>query len=433
MNKKKVLIVGGGFAGMNCASKLIKDPHIHVTLIDKNNYHNFTPLLYQVATSALSVNDVATSFRRYFQGRANMDIKMAHAISLDPKKGVVSTAEGEVYQADFIVLAAGSVVNFFNTRGAEQYSFPLYNLIHAEKLRSRIIAVFEDADRNPNLIDQGALNFVIVGAGPTGTEVAGAISDMLNTALPKEFSDLALKKASVYIVDGNHVVLHAFSNESQAYAAKVLMSRGVRLNLGLLVKEVTEEYVLLSNGDKILTKTIIWAGGLKAASLADQCSLPQGHGGRITTNPELTVEGFPTIYALGDFADILASDGQSLPQLGSVAKQSGEWAAANILNQIAGKPTRPFKYDDKGIMAMIGRNAAIAEIGTKRRELKGFIAYLAWLGVHASLLSTLGQKAGSIIQWIWNYFSCVPSLQILDREDSARINWNDQVKVKEKS
>lgn len=248
---------------------------------------------------------------------------------------------------------------------------------------------------------------------------------MLNIALPKEFYDLSLKKASVYLVDANHAVLAPFSKESQDYAAAILKKRGVNLHLGLLVKEVSQDGVVLSNGEKILTKTIIWAGGLKAADLASHCGLSQGHGGRLNVLTDLTVEGFPTIYAPGDFANVPGSDGKSLPQLASVAKQSGEWVARNILDQIEGKPRSPFQYSDKGIMAMIGRNAAIAEIGTKRRELKGFFAYCAWLGVHLSLLSTIRQKIGTCIEWVWDYFGHIPTLQILDREESARIKWNN--------
>jgi NADH dehydrogenase len=219
IKEKKVIIVGGGFAGMSCAKKLVANRSIHVTLIDKNNYNKFTPLLYQVATSALSADDAATSFRHYFQGKPNIDIKMAQVISVDPKTLTVNTKEGESYQGDFLVLAAGSVVNFFDTLGAEQNSFPLYNLIDAERLRSRIIAVFEDVDRNPKLIEQGALNFVIVGAGATGTEVAGALSDMLRLAFPKEFSDLIIKQARIYLVDHSSSVLKNFSINSQEYAA----------------------------------------------------------------------------------------------------------------------------------------------------------------------------------------------------------------------
>lgn len=423
MNKHRVVIVGGGFAGMTCAKKLINNPAIHVTLIDRNNYHEFTPLLYQVATSSIAPSGAAIALRHYFSGKSNIDIKMGNVTSVDPQNLTVKLEGGESYTGDSLILAAGSVVNFFGTAGAEEFSFPLYTLNDAERLRSRILAVFEDADRNPSLIEQGALNFVIVGAGPTGTEIGGAISDMLHIALPKEFSDLALEKGKVFIVNHGDSILGAFSKVSQVYAKEILTTRGVELVLGELVKEVTDQYVVLSNGEKILTKTVIWAGGLKASPLEGVTALPQGHGGRINVRSDLTVEGFPNLYVLGDLGVIPGVDGAPLPQLGSVAQQTGEWAAKNLLKRLKGEAALPFQYNDKGIMAMIGKNAAIVELGKKRRELKGIFAYLTWLSVHVALLSTFYQKIEAIIGWVWSYFGYAPALQILDRKDAARINW----------
>ena len=428
MNQKHVVIVGGGFAGMACVRKLVDHQHIRITLIDKNNYHEFKPLLYQVATSALATEDIATTFRQFFRGKHNLDIKMAEAIAVDPHTRTVKTKEGESYQGDFLVLAAGSVVNFFNTANAAQYTFPLYTLFDSERLRSRIIAVFEDTDRNPNLIDQGALNFVIVGAGATGTEIAGALADMFKQALPAEFLDLAVRKANIYLVDGGHAVLGAFSEESQLYATHILQQRGVKLVLGNLVKEVATDHVILSDGSKILTRTIIWAGGLKAASFAEQCGLPQGHGGRIDVQSDLTVTGFPNIYALGDFANIKGSNGKFFPQLASVAQQCGNWTAKNILAETEGKTRSPFQYDDKGVMAMIGRNAAIAEIGKKRRQFQGIPAFVTWLLVHAVLLPSMRQRLTSLFSWSWNYFGKTNALQVLDNANAANIEWNDNRK-----
>lgn len=424
MNQKHVVIVGGGFAGMSCMRKLIDHQNIHITLIDKNNYNEFKPLLYQVATSILATEDIAITFRQFFKNKHNVDIKMAEAIAIDPHTYTVKTKEGESYQGDFLVLAAGSIVNFFNTPHAAQYTFPLYTLSDAERLRSRIIAVFEDADRNPNLIDQGALNFVIVGAGATGTEVAGALADMFKQALPNEFLDLAVQKASIYLVDGSQTILEAFSEDSQRYAADILQKRGVKLLLGCLVKEVAADHVILSDGSKILTRTIIWAGGLKAAPLAGQCGLIQGHSDRIDVQSDLTVPGFPNIYALGDFANIKNPDGNFFPQLASVAQQSGYWTAKNILAVIEGKTREPFQYIDKGIMAMIGRNAAIAEIGKKRRQFQGFLAFITWLFVHAVLLPSMRQRLISLFSWSWSYFGKTNAVQVLNNTDAANIKWD---------
>jgi len=421
---KHVVIVGGGFAGLSCARRLGASPDIRVTLLDRNNYHQFQPLLYQLATAELGACDVAFMLRKLLDRHPNVDVKMVEANAIDPVTRTVRTAQGETYQGDFLVLAAGSQPNFFGTPGADKYAFPLYSLRQAEVLRSRILAVFESADRDPGLIEKGALNFVIVGSGPTGTEMAGALTDMLNGALPPEYQDLAVKQAKIYLIDHGHAVLAAFSKESQTYAQTQLQDRGVQLLLGLGVSEVGPGHVSLSDGRKIPTHTTIWAGGLKAAGLSDNVGLPSGRGGRIAVQPDFSVTGFLGVYALGDFANIVDSDGEALPQLASVAQQSGKWCAKNILAEIAGQPRQPFEYFDKGIMAMIGRNAAVAEVGKKRHELEGVIGFAAWLGVHASLLDTNRARLESFFEWAWTYFGRTRGAQVLDRTNAARIDWD---------
>lgn len=423
MSQKHVIIVGCGFAGLRCAKKLAEHDQVRITLIDRNNYHQFQPLLYQVATSILGSGLVATSIRELVKNKPNGDFKMAEVTAIDPHTLTVMTKTGESYQGDYLVLATGSQVNFFGTPGAEQHAFPLYSLIDAERLRSRILTIFEDVDRNPKLMDKGGLNFVIVGAGPTGTEMAGALADMINHVMPQEYKDLDVKAARIYLVDQVQSVLTAFSEKSQCYAIEQLQKRGVELRLGLSVKEVESGAVVLSDGTRIPSHAIIWAGGLKAAELANHCGLPQGSGQRIHVQPDLTVEGFPRIYALGDFANIPTSTGQFFPQLASVAQQCGYWTANNILAQIAGKPRQPFHYRDKGIMAMIGRNAAVAEIGEKRHEIEGFLAFAAWLGVHAALMPFGWQRVQAFFGWAWEYFNKTQALQISDRSDAMQIDW----------
>jgi NADH dehydrogenase len=420
-----VVIVGGGFAGLGCARKLAKSDDVRVTLIDKNNYHQFQPLLYQVATAELGSGDVATSLRQSLRGHANVDVKMSEVMVADPRSRTVTTRDGHSYQGDVLVLAAGSQANFFNTQGAEQYSFPLYSLEEAQRLRSRVLTVFEDADRDPSVVEKGALNFVIIGGGPTGTELTGALADMINFTMSREYTDLAVKRAQVYLVEHGSTLLAPFSAEAHAYAARTLQRKGVRLLLGQAVTEVGSDRVGLSDGTSIPTRTVVWAGGLMASALADNSGLPKGRGGRIDVQPDLTVEGFPGVYALGDFANIAGADGHPLPQLASVAQQCGVWTANNILAEIAGKPRTAFHYHDKGIMAMIGRDAAVAEIGKKRHELDGPIAFAAWLGVHALLMSGVRERVEAFIDWAWNYFSKTRPIQVLDRGDENRIDWDE--------
>ena len=423
--KKHVVIVGGGFAGLSCARKLAENDAIHVTLIDKHNYHQFQPLLYQVATAELGTDDIATSLRASLRGHPNVDVKMDEVIGADPKTRTVTTSGGQTYQGDFLVLAAGSQANFFGTTGAEQNAFPLYSLEEAQRLRSRVLGVFEDADRDRTLIEKGALNFVIIGGGPTGTELAGALMDMVNFAMTREYTDLAVKEARVYLVDHGQSLLSSFSPEAHEYAARILQRKGVELRMGVAVKQVAGDRVMLSDGNSIPTRTAIWAGGLMAAPLAANAGLPRGRGGRIEVLPDLTVNGFPGVYALGDFANIPAPDGSSLPQLGAVAMQCGLWTAMNVLADITGMSRTPFHYHDKGIMAMIGRDAAVAELGEKRHQLQGPIAFAAWLGIHALLMSTARERIEAFIDWAWNYFNRSRPIQVLDRTDEAQIHWSD--------
>jgi len=422
---KHVVIVGGGFAGLACARRLAKSDDVQIILIDKNNYNQFQPLLYQLAASVLGTDDVATSLRESFLGQSNVTVKKCEVTAADPKTRMVTARDGMTYQGDFLVLAAGSQANFFGTAGAKENAFPLYSVEEAQRLRSRILTVFEDADCDPKLVEQGALNFVVVGGGPTGTEVAGALADMINHTMTREYPDLAVQNARVYLVDHGHALLAAFPVEAHDYAARALQRKGVQLKLGTGVKEVTPDQVLLSDGTSIRTRTVVWGGGLMASPLAANSGLPRGRGGRIEVGADLTVEGFPGVYVLGDFANIHGADDDTLPQLGSVAQQSGVWTAQNILAEIAGKPRTPFHYHDKGIMAMIGRDAAVAAIGKKRHELDGPIAFAAWIGVHALLMNGVRAKIGAFIDWAWSYFSKSAPIQVLDRGDEARIDWDE--------
>jgi NADH dehydrogenase len=423
-SRTHVVIVGGGFAGLGCGLALGGEDAVRVTLIDQHNYHQFQPLLYQVATSQLSATDIGFSLRQAFHGHENVNVKLAEVTGVDARSRSVSTATGETYHGDVLVLAAGAQANFFGTPGAAEHAFPLYSLADAERLRTRILTAFEDADRDPSLIDRGALNFVIVGGGATGTELAGSMADMLNETMPVEYHDLAVQRASIHLVDLGHVVLGGFSDRAHKYARGVLEERGVKLMLETGVKEVAADHVLLSDGTVIQTRCVAWAGGLKAAAPAEASGIPQGRGGRIDVGPDLTPEGFSNVYVIGDIANIPDHDGKPFPQLGSVAQQSGRCVAESILAEIAGEPRKDFHYKDKGIMAMIGRGAAVAEVGKHRHELHGSIAFAAWLGVHAALMSGVRNRIEAFVDWGWDYFSQTRGPQVLDqRSSAARIDW----------
>ena len=420
-----VVIVGGGFAGIGVAKKLAKDTAVQITLVDQHNYHQFQPLLYQVATSQLAAADVAYPIRNTARTHANFDVKLGTVSSVDPATRTVTTTDGQRYQGDFLVIAAGSQPYFFNTPGAAEHAFPLYSVDDAVRLRSRILGLFEEADRERALIDQGAVEFVVVGGGPTGVEVAGALAEMINGTLAAEYRDIAVGKAKVHLIDHGPALLRMFSQKAGDYTAKVLHKDGVQLHLGVGVTEVGPGHVALSDGTSLKTRCVIWGGGLQAVDLAGASGLPTSRGGRIDVQPDLTVEGFPGVYVVGDVANIPSPDGKTFPQLGSVAMQSGTWAAKNILAEIGGGTPKSFHYLDKGTMAMIGRNAAIAEVPIGHHELHGAIAFGAWLGVHSVLMSGFRNRIDAFVEWGWNYFGQNRGPQVLDRSDVARIDWGD--------
>jgi NADH dehydrogenase len=423
--QRHVVIVGGGFAGVGCARRLAKHDAVRVTLIDRNNYHQFQPLLYQVATSQLAPDDVAYSLRKLFRDKPNVDVKLAEVAAVDPGTRTVTAADGQQLSGDAVVVAAGARPNFFRTSGAERNSFPLYTLSQATRLRSRIIALFEDADRSPGLLDRGALNFVVVGAGATGVEVAGALADLIRDTMSVEYRDLAVTAARVHLVDLGHVLLGPFSEGSHEYAAKVLQRKGVRTHLGVAVTAVRPGEVEFADGTTIPTHCVIWGGGIQAAELAGATGLVQGHGGRLEVLADLSVDGVPGVHAAGDVANIPGAHGETLPQLGSVALQSGTWAADNVLADFAGRSRKPFHYHDKGIMAMIGRGAAVAEVGPHRHELHGHIAHTAWLGVHAGLMTGVRNRVDAFLAWGSDAFSSGRGPQVLDRSNAVRIDWDE--------
>jgi NADH dehydrogenase len=420
-----VVIVGGGFGGVGCARELAKHDDVRVSLVDRNNYHQFQPLLYQVATSQLAPSDIAYSLRTLFKDDEDVDLVLGEVASIDPAGHAVTTTDGLRVAGDVLVLAAGSRPNFFRTAGAEEHAFPLYSLDDSVRLRSRILGVFEDADNDPSLVEQGALNFVIVGGGPTGVELAGALADLIQETMTREYHHLAVTAAQVHLVDLGTTLLAPFSDRAHAYVTKVLERKNVRLHLGVAVTEVGPGHVTLGDGTSIRTRCVVWGGGIMAPAVTADDALPHGRGGRIDVQPDLTVEGLPGVYAVGDVANTPGPDGNALPQLGSVALQSGAWAAHNIRAVARGDQAKPFHYHDKGIMAMIGRGAAIAEVGAHRHELHGVVAFSAWLGVHSALMLGVRTRIDGFVGWGWDNFSRTRGPLGLDRSDAARIDWGD--------
>ena len=394
-----VAIVGAGFGGLGVAEQLDHVP-VEVTLIDQHNYHTFQPLLYQVATSLLNAEDVGAPVRSLFRHQDNVTFRMATVTGVDMPGHKIQLKDGNQVSYDYLVLAGGTTVNYFNTPGAAEHAFPLYTLMNAVKLRNRILERFEATDRDPALIDDGALNFVIVGAGPTGVETAGALSDLFYNLLPRDYHQLATAKARIIMVEMGKEVLAPFKDNLRAYAKDELERRRVEVRLGEAVAEVGSTFVRLKSGEEIKAHTLIWAAGVRANPLADMLGLPQGRGGRIKLNPDLSVPDHPEIFVVGDMGEV-TSDGKVLPQLGSVAMQSGEHVGRQIARRLHGEPGQPFRYWDKGFMATIGRGAAVVELPNKL-TLHGPLAYFAWLGVHLALLSGMRNRIETLWNWGWS-------------------------------
>jgi NADH dehydrogenase len=429
-----VVIVGGGFAGVGCAKLLAADDRVRVTLVDQNGYHQFQPLLYQVATAELAGRDMSFDHSEIFHGQDSVTLVQAEASGADVDQRSVTLADGTTISGDYLVLAAGAQPNFFNTPGARDFAFPLYSLTDARRVRERVLQLFADAANKPELVDAGALTFVVVGGGPTGVEISGALSELVQDVMPHRYPHLAVAGARIILVDVGQALLGPFSDESHTYASQQLTKRGVELRLGTAVTEVAKDHVTLRDGTTIPTHLVIWGGGEMAAAVAGNAGVGQGRGGRIDVRPDLSLAGHPNVFAVGDVANIPSGDERALPQLGSVAQQSGAWAARNILGDIDGTGREPFHYRDKGIMAMIGRKAAVAEIGAHRHEMHGRLAFATWLGVHAELLSNAGAELKAFVAWAEDFYFRPHhrSAELLDpnQVELPRIHWGQSTQDK---
>lgn len=396
----QAVVVGAGFAGVEAARRLGK-AGLSTLLIDRNTYHQFQPLLYQVATGQLGVSDVARPVRSITHRIRGVRVLQADVTGIDAAARTVTTADGDSVSADHLVLALGAEANFFNTPGADRHAYPLYSVTDAIDLGARMVDLFEQAYRD----GESEVSVVVVGGGPTGVETAGAVAEMINSVVRKFYSNDFANRCSVHLVDMLPNLLNAFHEKNQRYATKRLERVGVQLKFGSGVTEITAEGVTLADGTHIPSRLVVWGGGLKAGSVIGTAGLPQGRGGRVDVAADLTVPGFEGVYVIGDTANMTDARGDALPQLGSVAKQAGAWTARNIRADVLGEDRLPFEYRDKGFMAMVGRGAAVAEIGRSRVRMQGFFAFLAWLAVHVLLLSGFWQKVRSVFTWFQDYLS----------------------------
>lgn len=404
----RVVIVGAGFGGLAAAKRLEKEA-VDVTVVDRHNFHTFLPLLYQVATAGLNAADVGYPVRGLFRRRQRVLFRKSMVSGVDWSTNEVLVDGEPPIAFDHLILAVGSSTNYFGVDGAAEHAFPLYSLEDAIRVRNHMLTLFEAADSDPALVDEGALNFVVVGGGPTGVEVSGALVELFDKVLEQDFHDLDVHRARVILVEQSDQLLTPFSPKSQRYARRTLTRRGVEVRLGTAVQRIAVDHVELSSGEVIPTRLVVWAAGVKAAGLAERIGVEQGRGGRVPVAPDLSIVGHPTAFAIGDIADIDDGSGGRLPQLAQVAIQGGTHAAEQILADLRGRSREPFRYRDKGTMATIGRRAAVAELPTTpwRRPLvlDGPIAWSAWLGLHLVYLVGARNRVSVLTSWAWNYLT----------------------------
>ena len=400
----RVVIVGAGFGGLDCAKQLVNES-VDVTLVDRHNFHTFQPLLYQVATAGLASSDVAYPVRGIFQDAANVRFRTGEVTGVDWAANRLHLLDGTHLDFDHLVLAAGATTSFFGVQGAAEHSLPLYGLSDAIRLRNHVISQFERADADPALIDEGALTFVVLGGGPTGVETAGALTELFGMVFTRDFRRLEVGRARVVLLEMTDRVLGPFSARAQRHAAEQLTARGVELRLGEEVVSVRADGVTLASGEVIATKTVVWAAGVKASPLADALGVEQVRGGRIKVTPDLRIPAHPQAFVIGDLAAIAGPGGVLLPQVAQVAKQSGKYVGKVIARSRRGHDKhRPFRYWDKGTMATIGRNAAVADLPLKLR-LTGVVAWVAWLFLHLLYLGGFRNRLSVLVSWSWSYLT----------------------------
>jgi NADH dehydrogenase len=412
-----VVIIGGGFGGLQAAKKLGQQP-VEVTIIDHNNFHLFQPMLYQVSTGSLSPSDIATPLRAILHTQHNTGMLMAKVTGIDVQQQRVLMDDNQSLSYDYLIVATGAGSNYFGHQEWEKLAPGMKSISDALTIRRMVLSAFEAAEREPDEAKRRALlTFVLVGGGPTGVELTGAIAELANSALQGDFQHIHSGMAHIVLVQGGNRILHQFPASLANAATKKLHQMGVEIRLGVHVKEVKPDGVMIGD-EHLAAENIIWTAGVKASPAGEWLHAPVDHDGRVKVQPDLSVPGHSNIFVVGDTA-FLEQNGKPLPGLAPVAIQEAEYAASAILDRVAGKtPQKPFHYVDKGTLAMVGRSFGIVDIGPLR--FTGFLAWLTWILVHIMLLINFRNRILTTLQYAWTYLTYQRGAQIILPDDTIR-------------
>lgn len=410
-NQKRIVIIGGGFGGLKLARSL-SNTNYQIVLIDKNNYHQFQPLFYQVATAGLEPSSISFPFRKIFQKSGNVLIRVAEIIRIIPQQNRLESNIG-IINYDYLVIAIGADTNFFGNRQIMQHAIPMKSVGEALTLRNTILQNYEEAVLADKAEDREQLmNVVVVGGGPTGVEVSGTLSEMKNLVLPKDYPELDFKLMQVYLLEGSPRVLGAFSDEASKKAKEYLIKLGVNLKCNARVKDYDGKTVTLEDGSIIKTNTLVWAAGVIGNRLEGLDEKIIGRGNRILVDRYNKVNGYDTVFAIGDVAYMTEENfPNGHPQVAQVAIQQGTLLAKNFISMLAQQPLKQFYYKDLGSMATIGRNKAVADLG--KIKFQGFFAWLVWMFVHLMSIVGIKNRVLIFINWAWNYITFDQSLRLI--------------------
>ncbi|MBC8083930.1 MAG: NAD(P)/FAD-dependent oxidoreductase [Hymenobacter sp.] len=405
--KPRVVIVGGGFGGLELA-KSLRTADVQVVLVDKQNYHTFQPLMYQVATAGLEAADIVSPFRKILEGQTNLSFRMAEVLCVDTTKQVVETSIGLI-RYDYLVIATGATTNYFGDTQMEHHAIAIKSVEDAVELRNTVLANFEKALQMGDTEQLNSLlDFVIVGGGPTGVEVAGALSELRKHVFPKDYREIDFREMDIHLIQSGNTLLKGMSAEASQKALDYLRKFGVQVLLDRRVLSYDGYTVTLNTGEKLITRTLIWAAGVAGAPLAGLRPESLRKGNRYEVDTFNRVAGYANIFAIGDIAAMAGEDyPEGHPMVAQPALQQGRLLADNLTRLLAGEALRPFRYHDQGSMATIGRNHAVADVKLLGKELKtqGFLAWVMWVFVHLIALVGFRNRLAVFLNWTWSYFS----------------------------